>query len=121
MNKLEFLIENSDYANINDYDYVEGQFRIKDGDWRLAPLIPEKGYYKNSLEAVKGYGTKILSSKRREKIIYKVRRKLNALENYYFTILEEDASKLDFKVLVKSFQRNPSNNYEIKFRFVYKK
>ena len=50
MYKLEFLIENPDYANINDYDYVEAEFVLENDELKFKPK--QKNYYKTSLREI---------------------------------------------------------------------
>ena len=48
MYKLEFLIENPDYANINDFEYVEAEF-VSENDELKFKL---KSYYKSFLREI---------------------------------------------------------------------
>ena len=118
MIKLEFLIDNPNYANINDCEYAEAEIRIgKKGDYELLPKLGGKIYYKNALEVIKSNNPNQRRSKKIGTLFQKIR--VNLEDSY----LGGDMNEHEYnpKVLVESFEGNYIDSYTIKFRIANRK
>ena len=124
MNKLEFIIENPDYANINDYIFVDAEIRIKNGFYSFVPSVFGRGYYQmhlmcnmfaplNNEDPLHKHEYFSFDRIIDKKHLFKVLRNCLSLD-FFLEPLK------NLRVFVHQFEKK-NNGYKIDFRFFYLK